>query len=78
MNDEQVRGIKKMYPKGTKIKLIYMEDDYAVPSGTIGTVDYVDDIGTIFMNWENGGSLGLVYGVDKFEKIKEGERDYER
>ena len=77
MNDEQVRGIKKMYPSGTKIKLVYMNDKQAVPSGTIGTVDYVDDIGTIFMKWDNGSTLGLIYGVDKFEKVKEGEKRYE-
>ena len=71
---KQVEVIKKMYPIGTKIRLIYMNDKCAVPSGTKGTVSFVDDIGTIHINWENGSSLGLVYGEDKFEIIKEKEK----
>lgn len=68
---KQVEMIKKMYPAGKRIRLIYMNDLQAVPSGTIGTVDYVDDIGTIHMKWDNGRTLGVVYGEDKFEIINE-------
>ncbi len=65
-----VREIKKMYPSGTKIRLTRMgEDQQRVPDGTIGTVRYVDDIGTIHMRWETGSSLGLIVGEDEFEKI---------
>ena len=65
MRDRQeVEMIKKMYPVGTRIKLNYMEDGYAVPSGMTGTVDYVDDEGQIGMTWDNGRTLALVYGVD--------------
>lgn len=60
---------KTRYPIGTKIKLIYMEDNYAVPSGTIGTVTCVDDIGQIHMKWENGSSLALNTNIDRFEVI---------
>lgn len=42
-----MRHVKVLYPKGTKIKLINMNDKYAPSSGTIGTVDFVDDIGQI-------------------------------
>lgn len=59
-----------MYPKGTEIELISMEDSYAVPSGTHGVVDFVDDIGTIQMIWDNGSTLGLVVGKDNFKVIK--------
>lgn len=48
-----------------------MDDPYhPVPAGTIGIVDHVDDAGTIHMKWENGSSLGLIEGQDKFEVIK--------
>ena len=66
-----VKKIKESYPKGTKVVVDCMDDDYAVPSGTEGTVVFVDDIGTIHVNWENGSSLGLVYGEDKFHVVKE-------
>ena len=40
----RVENIKRMYPPGTRIELISMSDPYApVPSGTKGTVSFVDD-----------------------------------
>lgn len=71
IDNKQVKIIKQQFPHGTKIRLIFMNDFQAVPSGSIGTVDFVDDIGTIHMIWDNGSTLGLVYGIDKFEIIKE-------
>ena len=66
-----MRHIKVLYPKGTKIKLIKMNDKYAPPSGAIGTVDFVDDIGQIHVKWESGGSLALVIGEDDFKVIEQ-------
>lgn len=68
-NEEKINNIKKMYPIGTRIKLISMEDNYNVPSGTQGTIDFIDDEGQIHMKWDNGSTLALIYGVDSFEKI---------
>jgi len=73
LNQNEVDEIRKMYPSGTRIKLIYMNDLNSVPSGTKGTVDFVDGAGQIQMIWDNGRSLALIVGVDKFEKIKEKE-----
>lgn len=64
-----VDEIKAMYPQGTRIELIYMEDAQAVPSGTKGTVWHVDDMGTIHMKWDNGRTLGLIPSVDEFKII---------
>lgn len=84
---KEVEMIKKMYPVGTRIKLNYMEDSFAVPLGMTGTVDYVDDEGQIGMSWDNGRTLSLVYGIDSFSKIeqekssktvKDLKKDYER
>ena len=69
--------IEKEYPKGTRIKLLYMEDEYGVPSGTLGTVDFIDDEGQIQMKWDNGQSLALVEGIDRFEIIQEMEKTLE-
>lgn len=67
-----VNLIKAKYTKGTRIELIKMDDPYApVPSGTKGTVDFVDDMGTIHMIWDNGRTLALIPEVDKFEIIEE-------
>ena len=67
-----VNTIKEMYPKGTRIELIYMDDPYApVPSGTKGTVEFVDDMGQIDMKWDNGRTLALIPEVDEFKIIEE-------
>lgn len=43
-------SVKQMYPPGIRIELICMNDPYSpVPSGTRGTVQAVDDMGTIFL-----------------------------
>lgn len=61
---------KDMYPKGTRIELISMDDPYApVESGTQGTVEFVDDMGQIHMRWDNGRTLALIPGEDSFRKI---------
>lgn len=63
---------KQHYPKGTRIELICMNDPYSpVPDGTKGTVECVDDMGQIHMNWDNGRILALIPGEDSFRKIEE-------
>ena len=65
---------KKLYPPGTRIELISMKDPYApVPAGTRGTVKFVDSSGTIFPEWDNGRSLGVVPGEDSFRKLTQEE-----
>lgn len=64
-----VKKLRELYPVGTKIKLVEMSDSQAPPNGAIGRVDYIDDAGTIHMKWDNGSSLGLIVGEDKFEII---------
>lgn len=67
---EVIEGLREKYPKGTKVRLIKMEDDpFPIEIGTKGVIEHIDDIGTIFVNWENGRSLGLAYGKDKFQAI---------
>ena len=67
--DEELEKLRAKYPKGTKIRLIHMNDPQPVPSGTIGEVVLVDDAGNIHLNWQNGRSLALIEGVDDFEVI---------
>ena len=55
--------------KGKRVRCIQMNDKYPVPSGTMGTINHVDDIGTIHVTWDNGSTLGLVQGEDKYQII---------
>ena len=74
----KAQRIKEMYPKGTRIELISMNDPYApVPPGTRGTVEAVDDLGTIFPLWDNGRTLGVVHGEDSFRKLTQEEIEAE-
>lgn len=66
---EEVEKIQKLFPVGTRVRLIQMDDSQAVPSGTLGTVDHIDDDGQLHMKWDNGRTLALIYGVDQFEII---------
>ena len=68
-NDEELEKLRAKYPKGTKIRLIHMDDPQPVPSGTIGEVALIDDAGNIHLNWQNGRSLAIIEDVDDFEVI---------
>lgn len=70
----QAKRYKEMYPPGTRLELISMDDPYApVPPGTRGTVQYVDDLGQVGMAWDNGQSLSLVPGEDSFRALTQEE-----
>ena len=65
-----VERIRKMYPNGTRVELVEMNDPYSrLKPGDKGTVRFVDDTGTIFVDWDSGSGLGIVYGVDRMRKL---------
>ena len=66
---EIVERLRRRYPAGTRVKLVRMEDEQAPPIGTCGTVLGVDDLGSIMVSWDTGGSLSVVYGEDLCRKI---------
>ena len=71
---QQVEFTRLSYPPGSRILLNQMTDPFApVPSGTRGTVRYVDDAGQIGVAWDNGRSLPLIPGVDSFRKLTQQE-----
>ena len=65
---EQVEFLRRQYPAGTRIILHSMDDPQAPPPGTRGTVSYVDDMGTIGIEWDNGSALSLIPGENSFSK----------
>ena len=67
LTNNEIEQLRKRYPTGTRVRLSRMEDIQAPPDGCLGTVRLVDDIGTIHVAWDNGSSLGIVYGVDEIE-----------
>ena len=69
MDDVKEKTLKSLYPNGNRVKLLEMEDPFAPPIGTLGTVIGVDDIGSILLKWDNGQSLNVLYGIDKIMKL---------
>lgn len=65
----EVEFLRNTYPAGTRVRLVFMNDARAVDPGTEGTVQHVDDAGTIHVNWDNGRGLGLIPGEDSWEII---------
>ena len=68
-NRETVKRLQEKYPEGTRVELLVMNDFQAPPIGTKGTVRYVDDAGSIGVDWDNGSTLSIVYGADRCKKI---------
>ena len=68
-NQRQREELQETY-EGKRIKLLDMPHDHApVPPGTEGTCTGVDGIGNLLMQWDNGSTLSLIYGIDKFQVI---------
>ncbi len=69
ISKEELEKLRKEYPVGCKVELLEMNDTQAPPIHTKGVVRHVDDIGTIFVNWETGSGLGVAYGEDRCRRI---------
>lgn len=55
---------------GKKIQLISCQDEYTkLTPGKNGVITFIDDMGTLFVDWEDGSRLGLIPGIDKWKYI---------
>ena len=71
-------AIKTEYPKGTRVVVLQMTQAIVIPKGeqlrpipafTRGTVDFVDDTGTVHCYFDNGRYAGLIADQDDFRKL---------
>ena len=69
LKEETLNSLKERFPEGARVRLTAMADKFAPPIGTLGTVIAVDDIGTIHVQWDNGSTLGVVYGEDHCVRV---------
>ncbi|MBR3780107.1 MAG: DUF4314 domain-containing protein [Clostridia bacterium] len=71
ISKEMLAMLREKYPTGTRVELVHMDDPYtSLTAGDKGTVRFIDDMGTIHINWDCGLSLGVVYGKDIVKRIK--------
>lgn len=66
---EIVERLRREFPTGTRVQLVKMDDVQAPPVGTLGTVQGVDDIGSILVAWDTGSGLSVAYGEDLCRKV---------
>ena len=66
-----VQFVRDSYPAGCRVELVEMGNDpfSKLKPGDRGTVQSVDDTGTVFVAWDCGSGLGMVYGVDIIKRI---------
>ena len=63
---EIMLALRRQYPKGARVALVRMNDPYTkLRPGDLGTVDFIDDVGTLFCRWDNGSTIGAVFGEDE-------------
>jgi hypothetical protein len=54
------------------VELLSMDDPCTkLKYGDRGTVTFVDDTATVFVDWDCGSQLGIVYAVDQIRKVGE-------
>ena len=66
---EVIESLRRQYPAGATVELLEMDDPCSPPIGTRGKGIFVDDIGTIHVAWQTGGSLGIAYGQDRCRRV---------
>ena len=67
---QRAKRYKESYPPGARILLIEMGNDpFPIEAGMRGTVEHVDDIGTLHCLFDNGRHLGIIPGEDSFRQL---------
>jgi len=53
---------------GKRVRIIRLEDPYTkLRSGEEGKISYIDDMGSIFVDWDSGSKLALLPDIDEYE-----------
>lgn len=67
---ELARNMVNTMLEGKRVRLISTTDPYTrLVTGDTGTVDSVDDAGTVHVKWDNGSLLGLIPNEDRWTVI---------
>ena len=74
---QTVERLREQFKSGITVELTAtMEDPYhPLPAGLRGECCGVDDAGQIMMIWNDGSTLSLIPGEDRFHIVKEALRE---
>lgn len=71
ISQEALDKLRQAYPPGCTVELVEMDDPYRdMPPGIRGVVAYVDDNGSVHVDWSNGSTLAVLYGIDRIRRIE--------
>ena len=65
IDEDSLERLRWRFPAGSEVELVRMDDPQAPLPGTRGKVMFVDDVGTVHVNWDTGSTLGAVYEEDE-------------
>ncbi len=69
LNKSILEQLRQQHPVDCCVELLYMNDAFALPAGTRGTVTGIDDAGSIMVNWDNCSGLNVLYSIDRMRKV---------
>jgi len=70
IHPEMLKTLRSYYRPGTRVELVRMEDPYTrLKPGDRGSVSFIDDTGTVVVDWDSGSRLGVVFGEDEIRKL---------
>lgn len=69
ITESELRALKAKFKLGSRVQLDYTNKPQSIPVGTKGTVQSIDDTGTIHVSWDNGSNIGVTYGIERCHVI---------
>jgi hypothetical protein len=74
--DDSRREEVEIAKQGDGVRLLATSDSHVeLEPGALGTVEFVDSMGTVHVRWDSGATLGLVADEDSFELVDGEEED---
>lgn len=56
--------------EGRRVRLVHTTDCWtSLRPGDEGVIKFVDDMGTLHIDWDSGSRLGLVDGADRWDVL---------